>query len=42
MIEKIPIVFMVYDILEHEGIDLREKPMRERRAILEDMYSRLF
>jgi DNA ligase-1 len=35
MIEKIPIVFMAYDILESEGIDLRSKPMHERRSLLE-------
>lgn len=34
MIEKIPIVFMVYDILEYEGVDLRNRPMSQRRELL--------
>lgn len=37
MLEKIPIAFMVYDLLEWEGIDLRHLPMRERRARLENL-----
>ncbi len=37
MIEKTPIVFIAYDILEYNGIDLRNKPMHERRAILESI-----
>ncbi|HEV8051422.1 MAG TPA: ATP-dependent DNA ligase [Parachlamydiaceae bacterium] len=37
MIEKVPIVFVVYDILEYQGNDLRNKPMHERRSILESI-----
>jgi len=37
MIEKIPIVLVVYDILEYKGVDLRDKPMHERRTILESI-----
>ncbi|MEO6927036.1 MAG: ATP-dependent DNA ligase [Rhodanobacter sp.] len=29
-----PVRFMAYDVLEHEGIDLRERPLIERRALL--------
>jgi DNA ligase-1 len=31
----IPVVFMAYDVLEHEGVDIRARPLTERRAILE-------
>ncbi len=37
MIDKIPIVFMVYDILEYEGVDLRNLPMLKRRELLENL-----
>ena len=29
-----PVRFMAYDLLEHEGVDLRERPLQERRALL--------
>ncbi|MEO8777539.1 MAG: ATP-dependent DNA ligase [Rhodanobacter sp.] len=29
-----PVRFMAYDVLEHEGVDLRERPLHERRALL--------
>lgn len=32
-----PVVFMVYDMLEYNGEDIRNKPMQERRAILEQL-----
>jgi DNA ligase-1 len=31
----VPVVFMAYDILEHNGVDVREKGTGERRALLE-------
>lgn len=37
MIEKVPIAFIVYDILEYEGLDIRNKPMHDRRLILENL-----
>jgi DNA ligase-1 len=37
MIEKVPIVFMAYDVLENQGNDIRNKPMSERRAVLESL-----
>jgi DNA ligase-1 len=30
----VPVVFVAYDILEDEGVDVRERPMRERRTRL--------
>lgn len=33
MIEKIPIVFMIYDILEYKGKDIRKLSFEERRKI---------
>ncbi len=37
ILKSAPIVMIVYDILEFEGKDLRETPMKERRQILERM-----
>jgi DNA ligase-1 len=36
ILEKVPLVFMVYDILEVKGQDVRDKPISERRAIFEN------
>lgn len=37
MQKKVPVVFIVYDLLEYNGIDIRNKPMHERRLILESL-----
>ena len=37
LINKHPCVFTAYDLLEHAGNDLREKPLAERREILESL-----
>jgi len=37
MIEKHPIVFIVYDVLEYLGQDIRSKPLSERRAYFEKL-----
>ena len=37
MLKEIPVKAFVYDILEFNGEDLREKPLSERRAILEKL-----
>ncbi|MBA3860021.1 MAG: ATP-dependent DNA ligase [Cyanobacteria bacterium PR.3.49] len=39
MLEEIPVAIMVYDILEFEGVDIRTKPMSERRKILTELLS---
>ncbi len=31
----VPVVFMAYDVLEHDGADVRSRPLGERRAHLE-------
>lgn len=36
-----PIAFYTYDLLEHEGRDLREEPLRDRRKLLEDLLSKI-
>jgi DNA ligase-1 len=33
----VPVVFMAYDVLEHRGEDIRERPLRVRRAVLESI-----
>ncbi|MDQ3418668.1 MAG: ATP-dependent DNA ligase [Acidobacteriota bacterium] len=35
MSRTVPVVFMTYDILEADGVDLRPRPQSERRALLE-------
>jgi len=38
LLEKTPVILKAYDILEWEGEDIREKPYRERREILEKLF----
>jgi DNA ligase 1 len=33
ILADVPVVLMVYDVLERDGVDLRSRPMHERRAI---------
>ena len=40
MMVESPAFFRAYDILKADGVDVREKPLRERRAILEDWQAR--
>ena len=35
MSRAVPVVFMAYDILESQGEDIRQRPLPERRALLE-------
>ncbi len=37
ILKKAPVVMVVYDLLEWQGEDIREKPLHERRALLENM-----
>ena len=37
MSRAVPVVFMTYDILEHEGADIRQTPLGERRALLQSL-----
>ena len=34
---ELPVRFMAYDLLEHGGRDLRDQPLHERRALLEQL-----
>jgi DNA ligase 1 len=34
---EVPVAFIIYDLLEHEGADFRTIPLAERRARLEDL-----
>jgi DNA ligase-1 len=33
----VPVVFMAYDLLEHEGRDIRDEPLETRRSLLEEI-----
>jgi DNA ligase 1 len=35
--EETPVIFMAYDLLEHEGADLRQQPFEKRRALLAEL-----
>jgi len=35
ILESAPVILMAYDLLEYEGKDIRETPLRERRVLLE-------
>jgi DNA ligase-1 len=35
-----PVAFLAYDILEHDGADIRHLPQIERRALLEQLFAR--
>lgn len=37
ILTKVPVVLMAYDLLEHNGTDIREKPLTERRNLLEEL-----
>jgi DNA ligase-1 len=37
ILQEIPLCMMCYDILERNGDDIRQKPLHERRAILENL-----
>ena len=35
LLADVPVIFMAYDIMEHEGADIRQRPLSERRTLLE-------
>jgi DNA ligase 1 len=41
ILQEVPVSFFVYDILEFEGKDIREKAMEERRTTLEAMVNKI-
>ncbi len=38
LIQQVPVQFIAFDILEHQGRDLRCSPLSERRALLESLF----
>ena len=38
-LKETPVVLMAYDILEWNGIDIRERPLSERRGILDQLFA---
>jgi DNA ligase-1 len=38
-LQEAPVAFIAYDILEHNGTDIRDAPLEERRILLEEMVS---
>lgn len=41
LLAEVPIALVAYDILEHDGVDIRRLPLVLRREILEDVVGRL-
>ena len=41
ILEKAPVVIRAYDLLEYHGEDIRQKPQRERRELLEKLLSEI-
>ena len=37
----VPVVFMTYDVLEHQGRDLRQEPLSKRRDLLDAIVARI-
>lgn len=37
ILQEVPVVLVAFDILECEGKDVRDRPLRERRALLEEL-----
>ncbi len=37
LLAEAPVVLRAYDLLEHEGLDIRDRPFAERRALLDRM-----
>jgi DNA ligase-1 len=42
LVRSIPVKFLVYDLLEHSGVDQRLEPLGERGEILRRVYGELF
>jgi DNA ligase-1 len=41
LLADVPCHLLVYDCLEHHGVDVRDRPMHERRAMAETLVSRM-
>jgi DNA ligase-1 len=41
VMQENPVHFIAYDLLEHEGVDIRDKPLRDRRQLLIDTLRQL-
>jgi DNA ligase-1 len=39
LLKDAPVIFMIYDLLEWQGTDLRGQPTRQRRELLEEMFA---
>ena len=41
ILKKAPVVLMAYDLLEHEGKDIRSEPLSKRRTFLESLFQKV-
>ena len=42
ILAEIPTVFVAYDLIEHDGVDIRERPLADRRGLLETVVPECF
>jgi DNA ligase-1 len=40
ILKDVPVAYLAFDLLEHEGADIRDRPMRERRQLLAQTLAR--
>lgn len=40
LLAEVPVILMAYDLLEHEGVDIRQLPMVNAARLLEDIMTR--
>lgn len=40
LLREVPVIFLAYDVLEYQQEDLRERPLHERRALLEKLLAK--
>ena len=38
LLAEVPVRYVVFDLLEWQGVDLRSRPLRERRRLLEELF----
>lgn len=41
ILSEAPVKYIVFDLLEHNGADIRNRPLRERRSLLEEVIGQL-
>lgn len=40
LLQEVPVILLAYDLMEYNGLDIRSRPLSERRRLLEDVVKR--